>query len=195
MFFKFSISQNLLSYLLSQYAGFVQSLHNVSLNEALGHRQQMFQENGNYYFVLLMCLFSCSWRLVFRKKVYSIVDKNLFVSKLIAPFVVKKSSVNVKHVYYIFFLFWLLICSSYWMVEYTKVKKCSLHYLPKYVTTNISFEIITLCEKWRNTEFFWPVFSVKTLFLSVKTHQFSVVVLTAILKMHHMLQYHLHAIG
>lgn len=45
------------------------------------------------------------------------------------------------------------------MVEYTKVKKCSLYYLPKYVTTNISFEIITLCEKWRNTEFFWPVFS------------------------------------
>ena len=45
------------------------------------------------------------------------------------------------------------------MVEYTKVKKCSLYYLPKYVTTNISFEIITLCEKWQNTEFFWPVFS------------------------------------
>ena len=60
MFFEFSISQSLLSYLLSQYAGFVESLHNVPLNEALGHRQQMFQENGNYYFVLLMCLFSCS---------------------------------------------------------------------------------------------------------------------------------------
>ena len=39
------------------------------------------------------------------------------------------------------------------------------------------------------------ILNLKTLFLSVKTHQFSVVVLTAILKMYHMLQYHLHPIA
>ena len=64
MLFEFSIIQFLLIHLLSQYQCLVQLVNNVTFNETLCYRQQIFQEDWNYSrFVemnLLWVIFICS---------------------------------------------------------------------------------------------------------------------------------------